>query len=102
MKDNRSFVRRGKRRNQYICLECGKSTRSIADNIHDFGENWRQYKGLRTGIHIDEDENTSQHEYLQYDTLNTIVRRLRNLRRKYEKEMDFYERVIKGYQENDI
>ena len=74
LKDNESHVRRGKRTNWFVCLECGHQNDSIAQNIEDLGQDWQQIKGRSTGIMLDTDEEISDHNWLKWPRLSRAIK----------------------------
>ena len=75
IKDNESFVRRGKRRTEYRCLGCGETHNSIASNLYDLGQyGWREIP--ENGVYLDlthDDHNINESGWLKWPRLNRVL-----------------------------
>ena len=72
LKDNESFIRRGKRKTEYRCLNCGEAHNSIASNLYDLGEyGWRQIPS--GGLILDRTE-INEANWLKWHSLNQLIR----------------------------
>ena len=102
IKDNESYVRRGKRLTEYHCLECGEVNRSIASNLHDLGRyGWREIPNQ--GVYLDmthEDHDINQAGWLKWPRLDRVLLAYTRVHARMESYGRMMEAMMRT--ENDI